>query len=84
MNGVDVADLGRAQNAINLEITFRARRGPNADCFVRHLDMEGIDVGFRVNRQGPNPEFFAGTNHSQRDFAAVSNQDFLKHGEDFS
>ena len=41
--------------------------------------MQRIDVRFRIDCQGANAQLFAGTNHPQRDFTAIGNQDFLEH-----
>ena len=79
MNGVHVPDFRRAQDPIDLQITFRARGRPDTNCFIRQLDVKGVDVGFRINRQGPNPEFLASPDDPQSNLAAVSDQDFFKH-----
>ena len=39
-DGVDIADLGRAQNAIDLEITFRTRGRADANGFIGQLDVQ--------------------------------------------
>jgi hypothetical protein len=40
-------------------------------------------VGLTENGNRLNPQLAAGTNHPQRDFATVSNQDALKHFSQF-
>ena len=79
MNRIDVADFGRAHDAIDLQITFRARRRADADRFVRQLDVQRIDVRLGINREGANAEFFAGANDAQRNFAAIGDQNFFEH-----
>ena len=79
MNRIDIAHLGRAHDAIDLQITFRAGRGADANGFVGQLHMEGIDVRFGVNGEGANAEFLAGADDAQRDFATIGDQDFFEH-----
>ena len=79
MNRIDIANLGCAHDAIDFQITFRARRRADADGFIRKLNVQRIDVRFRINRQRANAELFAGANDAQRDLTAIGNQNFLKH-----
>src|SRR5215831_6366095 len=79
MNRVNVADLGRAHDPIDSQITLKAGRRTDADRFIGELDVQRIDVCFRIDRQGANPEFLTGANHTQRDLSAVSNQYLLEH-----
>src|SRR5690348_16962773 len=79
MNRVNVADLGRAHDPINPQITLKTGSRTYADSFVRELDVQRIDVCFRIDRQGTNVEFLAGANYSQRDLSAVSNQYLFEH-----
>ena len=79
MDGIDIANLGCAHNAIDFQITLGAGRRADADRFICELNMQRIDVGFRINSQGPNTELFAGANDAQRNFAAIGNQNFFKH-----
>ena len=79
MDRIDVADFGRAHDAIDLQITIGARRRADADRFVGQLHMERIDVRLGVNRERADAEFLAGANDAQRDFAAIGDQDFFEH-----
>ena len=71
MDRIHVADFGRAHDAVDLQITFRARRRADANRLVRELDVERIDIRFRINREGANPQFLAGADDAEGDFAAV-------------
>jgi len=71
MNRVDIAHLGRAHDPINFQITFRAWRRANANRFIRQLDVERIDIRFRIDREGANAKFSAGANDAQCNLAAV-------------
>jgi hypothetical protein len=62
VNRVDISYFGRAHDAIDFQITFRAWRRANANRFIRQLDVEGIDIRFRIDREGANAKFSAGTN----------------------
>jgi hypothetical protein len=44
MDGIDVADLGRADDAVDLEITVLTGSFTDTDGFIRELDVERIDV----------------------------------------
>ena len=84
MNRIDVANLRRAHDAIDLQITLAARRRADADGFISELDMERVDIGFGINGERVNTQLFAGTDHAQRNFATIRDQDFLKHGSSAS
>src|SRR5215216_3953426 len=77
MDRVNVADLGRAHDPINSQITLKAGGSADADRFISKLDVQRIDVCFGIDCEGANAEFVTGPNHSQRDFSAISNQNFL-------
>ena len=79
MNRIDIADLGRAHDPIDFQITLQAGRRTDADRFIGELDVQRIDVCFRIDRQRANAEFLAGANHPQRDLSAIGNQNFLEH-----
>jgi hypothetical protein len=42
-------------------------------------DMERIAVGLRVNGHAFDPEFAAGPDHAESDFASIGYKDFLEH-----
>ena len=50
------------------------------DAEYRELDVEAIDVGFRIDGDRLDAEFFAGPDDAQRDLAPVGDQDFFEHG----
>ena len=79
MNCIHVGDLRGADDAIDLEIALRAGRRPDADGFIRELDMEAFHVGLGIDGDRLDAELFAGPNDAQGDFAAVGDEDFLEH-----
>jgi hypothetical protein len=42
--------------------------------------MQAVAVGLRIYGHRADAEFLARANHAKGDFAAVGNQDLLKHG----
>jgi hypothetical protein len=79
MDRIDVTHFSSAHDSIDLQITVRAWRRANTDRFVRQLDMQRIDVRFRINRERANPKFLASADHPQGDFAAIGDKDFFEH-----
>src|SRR5262249_54805648 len=67
MNRVNVADLGRAHDPIDSQITLKAGRRADADRFIGKLDVKRIDICFGIHCQGTNAEFLTGANDPQRD-----------------
>ena len=73
MNRIHIANLRGAHDAIDLEITFRARRRPDANGFIRKLNVQRIHVGFRIDRQRSDAEFLACADYPQRDLTTIGN-----------
>ena len=63
----------------HVEITFRRRRGTDANGFVGHADMFQIAVDRGMHRNGFDAQRVARAQYSQRDFAAVGDNDFIEH-----
>ncbi len=80
MDRIDIADFGRADDAIDLEITFLTGGFTDTDGLIRQLDVEGIDVRLGIDGQRLDPEFLAGADDAQRDLAAIGDEDLVKHG----
>jgi hypothetical protein len=58
---------------------LRELRGPDTDGFVGEAHVEGISIGFTVNRDRADAQLFAGTDDAQGDFPTIRNQDLLEH-----
>jgi hypothetical protein len=71
MNRVNVANFSGAHDSIDFEIAFRTGRPANANGFVCKLNVQRIDVGFRINRERSDAELLAGANHAKRDLTAI-------------
>src|SRR5512136_3012573 len=80
MDRVHVGDFRSADNLRNVEITFAASRGSDTNSFVGKANMERIAVGFRINGNRGDAQFFAGANDPQGDLPAIGYKDFLEHG----
>jgi hypothetical protein len=80
MHGLHIADFRRTDDAVNLQIAVGCRRWPDAPRFVRQLQIVRAAVGFAENGNRFDSKFAARANDSKGDFAAVRNQNSLKHG----
>src|SRR6266446_5591412 len=63
MNRVNIADLGRAHDPVDFQITLKAGRRTDADRFVGELNVQRIDVCFRIDCEGADAQLVAGANH---------------------
>ena len=79
MDGIDVGNFGGTDEAVDSEVAFKRWRFADANGFVGHLGVHGVLVGFGVDGDSANVEFPAGSNDAHGDFAAVGDQNFLKH-----
>src|SRR5215813_5864098 len=78
MNGIDVGDLRRADDRRDIQIAARALRRADADRLIGESHMRAVAIGLGVNRDGLDPEFLAGGDDANGDFAAIGDQDLLK------
>src|SRR4029077_20287757 len=74
-------DFGGADHLRNVEVALAAARRTDAHGFIGKTHVEGVAVGLRVHGHRGNTQLLARANHSQGDFPAVSDQDFLEHRE---
>ena len=80
VDGVAACGLGHRQDGIHIEVAVTGPGGTNADGLLGKEHMEGIGVGGGVDSDGLDAHFPAGPQNPRGDFAAVGNEDFLKHG----
>ena len=71
--------LAGGDDLVDHEIGLRRGGRPDGDGLVRHLDMQGVLVGFRIDRDRLDPHAARRLDDSAGDFAAVGDQDFLEH-----
>ena len=80
VDGVDIADFGGGDDAIDFEITLGAGSWADADGFVGGLDVKGVVIGFGVDGESADAEVFAGADDAEGDFAAIGYKNFVEHG----
>ena len=80
MDGVDVGDLGGADDGWDVEIAAVAARGPDAHLLIGQADVQRAGVHIRVDSHGFDPEFAASGDHPDGDLAPVGYQHFSEHG----
>ena len=78
MDRVDVGDLGRADDRRNVQVAAGALGRSDADRLVGEAHVRGVAVGLGIDGDGLNPQFLAGANDANRDFAAVGDEDLFK------
>src|SRR5450830_180735 len=81
--GVDrfgVRHFGGADDGGHVQVTQRRLGRADTDRFVGQLDVFRVLVRFGVHDDGLDAHFAAGALDTQRDFTAVGNEDFFKHG----
>ena len=79
MDRVGAGDLGRGDEARNVEIRLARRRGADADVVVGEAHVQRLAVGLGIDGDRLNAELAAGADDAQRDLAAIGDQNFLKH-----
>ena len=77
MDGLGIGDLGRGDDRRHVEVTLRSWRRTDADRLVGHADMLEVAIDRRMHGHGLDPEHVAGTQDTQRDFAAIGDDDFV-------
>jgi hypothetical protein len=80
VDGIDVGDFGGADDTVGLQVALTAWRGSDTNGPIRQLNMEGLVIGLRVDRNRLDSQFFTSADDAQSDFASISNENFLKHG----
>ena len=79
MDGLGAGLAAGLHDVLDDEIGLRGGRGTNGDGFVRHLHMQGVPVGLRVDCDRLDAELARGLDDPTGDLAPVGNQDFLEH-----
>ena len=81
MDGIDICDLGSANNCRNIQVAFRRTWRTDTDRFICKANRQGITVGFAIDRDGPYSEFLTGTDDAKSDLSAIGNQDLIEHAK---
>ncbi len=71
MDGLGVVDLGRRDDAGDVQVAFARRGGPDADALVGQRRMQAILVGLGVHGDGGDAHLAAGADHAHGDLAPI-------------
>ena len=77
MDGVGMDDLGRRDDVGDVEVGFGRRRRTDTDGLVGQAHMHRIRVGSRVDCDRLDAHLVAGAVDSERDLAAVGDQQLV-------
>src|SRR6185436_18287702 len=69
-------------HAGDVKVAARALRRPDADRFVGKAHVQAIAVRFRVDRHGADAKFSRGADDTQRNLAAIRDEDLAEHAYD--
>ena len=79
VNGFGIGHFCRRDNGGNIQVAQRRRGRSNTNRLIGQFDVLGIAVGFRINHHRLDAQLAAGALDSQRNLAAIGDQDFFKH-----
>ncbi len=79
MNRVRAGDLGRSDQSRDVEIGLACRRRSDADVVVGEAHVQRLAISFGVDGNRLNAQLAARTNHTQRDLAAVRDENLVEH-----
>ena len=78
MDGVDVGDLGGADDGGDVQVAARALGRSDADGLVGETDVGAVAVGFGIDRHGLDSQFLASADYADGNLAPVGDEDLLK------
>src|SRR5262245_8278803 len=79
MDGFGVREFGGADHRGDVEIAFRRFRRADTDRFVSKADVERVAIGFAIDRDRFDTEFFGSADDAQRNLATIGDEDLLEH-----
>jgi hypothetical protein len=79
MDRVGAGDLGRGDQARNVEVRFARRRGPDADVVVGEAHVQRLAIGLGVDSDRLDAQLAARADDAQRDFSAIGDENFVEH-----
>ena len=79
MDGLGAADLGGADDSVELQVALRSGRRADAHGFVGQLDVQGLGVRLREDGHRPDAKLSAGPDDPNGYFAAICDKNFRKH-----
>ena len=79
MNGIGAYVFSRHNDAIHIQVAVFCRTFTDADSLVRQLHMQAVRVFFGIDGNASDAHIAAGTGYTNCNFAAIGNQDLVKH-----
>jgi hypothetical protein len=79
VNGLRVGHFCRRNDGRHVQVTEGRGGRANAHRLFGQLHIFGFTIGFGIHHHRFHTQLFTRTLNSQRNFAAVGNQDFFKH-----
>ena len=79
MNGLGAALLAGRDDLLDHQIALRRSGWTDQDGLIRHLDVESVFIGLRVNGDRFDAHFAGRLDDPAGDFAAIGNQNTLEH-----
>ena len=79
VDAVGFGDFGSSNEGGNVEVALCGCGRADAHGFVSEFDVQAVFVGFRMDGDGGDAHFTAGTQDAQGDFAPVGDQYFFQH-----
>ena len=78
MNSFGTGGASGTQDSLTNEIAFRRGRRPDADGFIRHLDVKRAAVGLGKNSHTADVHLAESANDANGDFASIGDQNFAE------
>ncbi len=78
MDRVDIGDFRGADDLRNVQIAFAAARRPDADGFIGKANVERVAIGLRINGDGANAQFLAGSSECAARFRRDWQSEFFE------
>ena len=79
MDRLGAGDLAGGDDLGDVQIAVARGRRADADAFIGQAHMHGVGVGGGMDRDGGDAHLLAGAEDAKGDFAAIGDEDFLKH-----
>ncbi|GBF25083.1 hypothetical protein MnTg02_00112 [bacterium MnTg02] len=81
MDSIRICNFTSCDQRGHIQIAFRGGRRADANALVGKAHMHGVGVGGRMNGDCGDSQLFTSPLNPEGDFAAICDEDFIKHGE---
>ena len=79
MDGVSLGSDGRVEYVLFIQVAVHRIFGTDAHGHISQLHVQGVRIGIRIDGDGLDTQFLAGTDDAHGDFAAVGNKHTFEH-----